>query len=237
MGMQRSEMSSNISQRLRDEIENEILTGQRTPGERLDEVALANRFGVSRTPIREALLQLSAAGLIEVRPRRGAIVASVGAERLLEMFEVMAELEGLAGRLAARRHTDADMKAIMEAHAACRKAAAAGDSDAYYYENEHFHYAIYHASHSTFLIEQCTALHRRLKPYRRLQLRVRNRVAKSFAEHEAFVAALMAGDADQASDALRSHVAIQGERFSDFIASLAQARSHTSHAASTERRT
>ncbi len=217
-------MSGNISQRLRDEIENEILTGQWAPGDRLDEMALATRFGVSRTPIREALLQLSSAGLIEVRPRRGAIVASAGAERLIEMFEVMAELEGLAGRLATRRHTDADMRAIIEAHEACRQAAAAGESDAYYYENERFHYAIYHASHSQFLIEQCTALHRRLKPYRRLQLRVRNRVARSFAEHEQFVAALRKGDGESASHALHDHVAIQGERFSDFIASLSDAR-------------
>jgi DNA-binding GntR family transcriptional regulator len=222
--MQRVEMSGNISQRLRDEIENEVLTGQLAPGDRLDEVALANRFGVSRTPIREALLQLSAAGLVDVRPRRGAIVASISAERLIEMFEVMAELEGLAGRLATRRHTDADIKAIMEAHEACRQAAGASDSDAYYYENERFHYAIYHASHSRFLIEQCSALHRRLKPYRRLQLRVRNRVARSFAEHEQFVSALMAADGERASRALREHVAIQGERFSDFIASLSQPR-------------
>jgi DNA-binding GntR family transcriptional regulator len=223
-------MSGNISQRLRDQIENEILTGQLAPGSRLDEVALANRFGVSRTPIREALLQLSAAGLIEMRPRRGAIVASVGAEQLIEMFEVMAELEGLAGRLAARRHTDADIQAIMEAHEACRQAAGADDSDAYYYENERFHYAIYHASHNQFLIDQCSTLHRRLKPYRRLQLRVRNRVARSFAEHEQFMSALMIGDGEKASRALRDHVAIQGERFSDFIASLSQSRQLESRA-------
>jgi DNA-binding GntR family transcriptional regulator len=228
--MQRAGMSGNISQRLRDQIENEILTGQLAPGSRLDEVALANRFGVSRTPIREALLQLSAAGLIEMRPRRGAIVASVGAEQLIEMFEVMAELEGLAGRLAARRHTDADIQAIMEAHEACRQAAGADDSDAYYYENERFHYAIYYASHNQFLIDQCSTLHRRLKPYRRLQLRVRNRVARSFAEHEQFMSALMIGDGEKASRALRDHVAIQGERFSDFIASLSQSRQLESRA-------
>lgn len=225
-------MSGNISQRLRDEIENEILTGQWEPGDRLDEVALANRFGVSRTPIREALLQLSTAGLVEVRPRRGAIVASVGAERLIEMFEVMAELEGLAGRLAARRHTDADMQAIMDTHEACRRAAGAGDSDAYYYENERFHFAIYQASHSQFLFEQCSALHRRLKPYRRLQLRVRNRVARSFAEHEQVVAALLDGSEDAAGRALHDHVAIQGARFSDFIASLSDARPRSAIAGS-----
>lgn len=215
-------MSGTRSQQLRDEIESEILTGQMAPGYRLDEVFLATRFGVSRTPIREALMQLSAAGLIEIRPRRGAIVASVGPERLIEMFEVMAELEGLAGRLATRRHSAADARAITTAHEACREAMGSGDSDAYYYENEHFHYAIYEASHSQYLIEQCTALHRRLKPYRRLQLRVRNRVAKSFAEHDQFVKAMHAGDDAAACLIMRDHVAIQGERFSDFISSVSQ---------------
>ena len=116
------------------------------------------------------------------------------------------------------------MQAIMDTHEACRRAAGAGDSDAYYYENERFHFAIYQASHSQFLFEQCSALHRRLKPYRRLQLRVRNRVAKSFAEHEQVVAALLDGSEDAASRALHDDVAIQGERFSDFIASLSDAR-------------
>jgi DNA-binding GntR family transcriptional regulator len=112
----------------------------------------------------------------------------------------------------------------MDAHEACRQAAGAGDSDAYYYENERFHYAIYQASHSQFLFEQCSALHRRLKPYRRLQLRVRNRVARSFAEHEQVVAALLAGSEEAAGRALHDHVAIQGARFSDFIASLSDTR-------------
>ena len=89
--------------KLRDQIENEILTGDMPPGFRLDEVTLANRFGVSRTPIREALFQLASAGLIEIRPRRGAVVAEVGPERMVQMFEVMAGLEGMAGRLAAER--------------------------------------------------------------------------------------------------------------------------------------
>jgi DNA-binding GntR family transcriptional regulator len=212
--------AQNAWQRLRDELENEILTGALMPGERLDEVPLANRFGVSRTPIREALMQLASAGLVEIRPRRGAVVAELGPGRLVEMFEVMAELEGMAGRLAARRHTEADAAAIRAAHEACRAAAASGDCDAYYYENERFHLAIYAASHSGFLAEQCTALHRRLKPYRRLQLRVRNRLGVSFAEHDGIVAAILAGDGEAANAALRAHVAIQGERFSDLLASL-----------------
>ena len=94
-------MAGNTFHKLRDEIENEILKGEFEPGERLDEVQLATHFGVSRTPIREALMQLSAIGLVEIRPRRGAVVVDPGPERVFEMFEVMAELEGMAGALAA----------------------------------------------------------------------------------------------------------------------------------------
>ena len=92
--------------RLRDVIEEEITQGVFRPGDRLDELALARRYRVSRTPVREALLQLGASGLVVSRPRRGTIVAAHSAEEVVEMFEVMAELEGMAGRLAARRAND-----------------------------------------------------------------------------------------------------------------------------------
>jgi DNA-binding GntR family transcriptional regulator len=94
-------------------------------------------------------------------------------------------------------------------------------SDTYYYDNELFHQAIYTASHS-FLIEQCSALHRWLRPYRRLQLRVRNRMKTSFSEHAAIVNAILSGDADAARAQLRQHIAVQGDRFSDLVATLSE---------------
>lgn len=212
-----------MSDRLREQIEEQIATGQLPPGSALDEVALATQFGVSRTPVREALIQLTAEGLVELRPRRGAVVASVGPARLLEMFEVMAELEAMCARLAARRMSEAEQAELLAAHRACE--AARGDPDAYFYCNERFHNAIYAGSHNGFLAEEAAALQRRLRPYRRLQLRVRDRMANSFAEHEAVVAALQAGDAAAAGDALRRHVSVQGERFGDLVASL-QALDH-----------
>ncbi|WP_157015615.1 GntR family transcriptional regulator [Mesorhizobium xinjiangense] len=218
-------MAANTFHKLRDEIENGIVTGAFEPGARLDEAQLAARFGVSRTPIREALMQLSAIGLVEVRPRRGAIVVDPGPDRIFEMFEVMAELESMAGALAARRHTEQDKAAILDSHARCERSAASEDSDSYYYDNEVFHYAIYAASHSGFLAEQCAALHRRLRPYRRLQLRVRNRMKVSLSEHAAIVEAILAGDAETARSRLRSHVAVQGDRFSDLVSSLSQRQS------------
>ncbi|GAB5469971.1 MAG: GntR family transcriptional regulator [Rhodospirillales bacterium] len=207
---------------LRDTLEEEIVTGVFQPGDRLDEAALAARFGVSRTPIREALFQLAAAGLVESRARKGTFVLTIGPRRLMEMFDVMAELEALCARIAARRATAADLAQIQAAHAACEAAVSLGDREAYYYRNETFHEAIRAASRQEFLVEQANALQKRLKPYRRLQLRARDRIHNSFAEHGAIVAALTAGDAEAAAAAMRAHVAIQGERFTDLLASLEQ---------------
>ncbi|MCW0000746.1 GntR family transcriptional regulator [Pararhizobium sp. YC-54] len=218
-------MSENIVQKLRDQIENGIFSGTLPAGKRLDETQLASQFGVSRTPVREALMQLSAIGLIEIRPRRGAIVAEPAPHRVYEMFEVMAELEAMAGAHASRRHTQADRTALLAAHEDCARSAQTADADAYYYANESFHAAIYDASHNGFLQEQCLALHRRLRPYRRLQLRVRNRMENSLAEHDRIVKAILDGSADEAAAALRAHIAVQGDRFSDLIAQIAAGRS------------
>jgi DNA-binding GntR family transcriptional regulator len=209
-----------LSEQLREEIEERIVTGRYRLGERLDEVELAADFNVSRTPTREALIQLGVSGLIEKRPRKGWVVAEIPPNRLCEMFDVMAELEAMCGRLAARRASDADQRAILETHQACRSAKEANDPATYYRLNEDFHFAIYEASKNQFLMEQARTLHRRLRPYRRLQLRVRSRMANSFDEHEAIVRAIAAGDGAAAADLLRAHVVVQGERFADLVASL-----------------
>lgn len=205
---------------LRDRLEQDIVTGALRPGERLDEQSLAARFGVSRTPIREALMQLATAGLIELQPRRGAFVASLSLRDVIERFEVMAALEGACAALAARRITDGERQALLEAHDACAQQAPGGDADTYYYANERFHEVIYAACHNTYLAEQARQLHDRLKPFRRLQLRARSRVATSLTEHQAIVDAILAGESSRAEQVLRDHILIQGERLTDFIASF-----------------
>ena len=210
----------NRSTELREDIEEMIAVGELTPGQHLDETELAARFDVSRTPIREALIQLASMGVVVIRPRRGAIVANLGPQQLVEMFEVMSELEATCGRLAARRMTVEEQQALQAAHQACKEALEAQEPDAYYYKNEAFHEAIYAGSHNQFLIEQTRNLYRRLRPYRRLQLRVRDRLANSYREHDRVVQAILAGDGDLAARLLRDHVMIQGQRFSDLMASL-----------------
>jgi len=213
---------ANASQalKLRDALEDEIVNGPLKPGDRLDEAALAERFNVSRTPIREAFKYLVGSGLVETIPNRGSFVANVGLPQLIEMFEVMAELEGMCARLASRRITDAEAEELRALLDGCARARENGDPDAYYYENERFHDCIYRASHNGFLAQQARQLQMRLKPYRRLQLRVRNRAARSLEEHRNIVEAILTGDEVAAEATIKDHVKIQGERFTDFVATI-----------------
>jgi len=220
--MAQKKVHSRISEQLKESLEERIVTGSYPPGMRLDETELASEFSVSRTPVREALLQLASYGLIEMRPRRGAIVTKISPQRLYEMFEVMAELEAMSARLAARRHMDADIAAIVAAQDACNQAYEAGDMDTYYHDNERFHLAIYVASHNAFLHEEATALFRRLGAYRRIQLRNRGRLRLSRDEHREVVEALIAGDGELAAKRLYQHVIVQGEVFADLISSMSR---------------
>ncbi len=150
------------------------------------------------------------------------MVAQASPQRLVEMFEVMGELEAMCARLATRRITDSELQMLETVHERCRAASGERDPDAYFYANEEFHRAIYAAAHNTFLADQAQSLQRKLRPYRRLQLRVRNRVQRSFDEHESIVDAIRAGNVEQAMLAVRNHVIVQGERFADLLSSMQQ---------------
>lgn len=205
---------------IRQILEDEIAGGQHAPGTRLEELVLAKRFGVSRTPVREALRILSASGLIELKPRKGAVVAPLSLERLVEMFETMAEMEGVCGALAARRMTPGELTVLRHQHFLCGEAAQSGDADHYYAENARFHALIYAGCHNDFLVEEVQRLRRRLQPYRRLQLRLKGRIADSFAEHQAIVEVLDAGDETAAAQLLKAHISIQSHRFADWVSGL-----------------
>lgn len=205
---------------LRQVLEEEIATGQLAPGERMEEVALAGRFGVSRTPIREALQMLSASGLVELRPRRGAIVASLSLERLLEMFEMMAELEATCGRLAARRMTDEERNELKRQHQICGQTDNTSGIDHYYRENVRFHGLIYAGAHNSFIAEEVKRLQRRLQAYRRLQLHLKGRLGDSYNEHSDITDAIVRGDEVAAAELLKGHVSIQADRFGDWLSNL-----------------
>ena len=215
--MTETPLTNRLPESLMDSIEELIVTGEYPPGMRLEEIELAATFGVSRTPIREALIRLAATGMIERRPRKGWAVTEVSPNRLCEMFDVMAELEAMCGRLAARRATTFQQQQIRAAHEACR---GVSDSDAYFRLNEDFHFAIYDASGNGYLVEKAREVQRQLRPFRRLQLRVKSRLAELFREHQGIVDAILAGDSESAAERLRAHVTVQGQRFSDLVTSL-----------------
>ncbi|WP_417426734.1 GntR family transcriptional regulator [Hoeflea sp.] len=215
-------MGTRIADSVRERIEQMIVTGEFADGERLDEVKLAEQFGVSRTPLREAFQSLAASGLVTLEARRGAFIRHPDFVELVEMFEVMAEIEAMCGFRAARHVTESQMVAIGVTIDACEAAIAQGDFDEYYRENETFHHLLYEASGNRFLAREAARLHKRLKPYRRLQLRANGRMPQSMREHRAVFAALERNDSKATAAALRQHVAIQGERFNDLMASYRQ---------------
>ena len=212
---------AHLPTRLVSLLERAILRGVFKGGERLEEELLAARYGVSRTPIREALRELAARGLVEIRPRRGAIVRPVTPADLAEMFEAMAEIEASCARLAARRASAADLARLEEAQRAGRQAAGNGDAAAYAAANERFHVQLYEASHNRFLAGETRRLYQRLEPYRRLLFRSEERRTASIREHEAILDALKRRDEDSAAALVRAHIGMLGERFTNLIAILA----------------
>jgi DNA-binding GntR family transcriptional regulator len=181
---------------------------------------LAQRYGLSRTPLREAFAQVAASGLIEIRPRSGAFVTQLSPRAMLECLAYTAEVEAVAAAWAATRMTIAERRHIADLHEGAQSAVEAGDCDRYFEENRQFHAAIYAGAHNTYAQEAALQLFMRGAPYRRLQLRRRGRLAVSHAEHGAVLAAILAEDGAKAASALRAHIMIQGDRFLEFFASL-----------------
>jgi DNA-binding GntR family transcriptional regulator len=200
-------------------IADRIVTGVLRPGEKLDEVSLAGRYEVSRTPVREALGQLSAMGLVERRPNRGATVAIVTQDHLTSMFESMAELEAICARFSAERMTTAERRVLEQEHEASKRLVHLGAEDDYEAYNTTFHTRLYHGAHSSHICEITAATRSRLAPFRRAQFRLPGRLAKSWDEHDAIVTAVMRGDGALAGAAARAHVTIVREASSVFAAS------------------
>jgi DNA-binding GntR family transcriptional regulator len=211
-------MRSSLTDRFRGQVEEEILAGRLVPGERLDERTLAERFGVSRTPVREALMQLAATGMVEMRQRQGAVVATMNIARLMHMFEVLVLLEVQAARLAARRMTAQERAELEAIHAAAAPLAAAGNVDGFVESNWRFHCAVWIGAHNPVLADQLRALRLRVAPWRRYLLRGRFEISQ--VEHGQVVAALVAGDEEAAGRAMQQHLAIDSDSFSDFLAAL-----------------
>jgi DNA-binding GntR family transcriptional regulator len=209
-----------LAEELRLQLADDIVRGLLGPGTGLDETELARRFGVSRTPVREAIRQLAASGLVEVRAHRGAVVARPSEERLLGMFEAMAELEALCAGLAAERMSPAERGLLEAVHEELRALIQGGDPQRYHEVNEAFHAAIYAGAHNAYLAEMTHATRSRVQPFRRAQFRNLGRLAKSHVEHDCVVLAILRGDRDGAATAMREHIMLVCQEYEAYAEAI-----------------
>lgn len=216
--------SGSIVDSLVQRLADEIVDGRLLPGVRLDEVGLATRFGVSRTPVREALRQLEATGMLQRRPSRGVEVATVTPDRLADMFEAMAEMEALCARLAAQRMTARERQAFGRLHERSGRHVEKGDEARYEESNRRFHEALYDGAHNAEIAGMALAMRARLTPFRRAQFRVAGRLEQSHAEHALVVAAVMQRDPAAADAAMRAHIRTVSDASEHYRASRVRSR-------------
>ena len=223
MNIQQTIKKNTRTEILLSEIENMIINGSMMPGERLDEMMLAKKYGVSRTPVREAIRALTAIGLVQNTGRQGAEVAQISISMLIEMFELMAVLEGMCAQFAARRATEEELNEMYATHKLLEKTFKIGTHKKFYHVNLKFHDLLYNASHTQYLAEETLRLRRRLSPYRMRVTFQPGRMRATLGEHSEILKAIKQGNSQKAKDAAISHLRLIGSDLEDFIASV----SHT----------
>ena len=205
---------------LLSEIENLIVNGSMVPGQRLDEMVLAKKYGVSRTPVREAIRALTAIGLVQNTGRQGSQVAKLSISMLIEMFELMAVLEGMCAQLAARRATKNELIEMHKTHQLLEKTFEKGTHKEFYDVNLKFHDQLYNASHTQYLAEETLRLRRRLSPYRMRVTFQPGRMSSTLEEHNKILIAINKGESELAKNEAISHLRLIGNDLEDFIASV-----------------
>jgi DNA-binding GntR family transcriptional regulator len=187
-----------------------IVTGEIASGAKVPERTLCQRFGVSRTPLREALKALAAEGLVELQPNRGARVAALTARDVIETLAIVGNLEALAGELACKRLSEAELQEIRALHHQMLAHHARRDRLAYFRANQAIHQAIVQASGNAVLAQVYAALSGRIRRARYAANLNAARWDEAVGEHEAILAALAARDGPQLAALLRSHLANKG---------------------------
>lgn len=199
-------MSGGATQRAAEEMRRLIFAGELTPGSDHLEAELAERFGMSRTPVREAALVLEAQGLVSVRPRRGVRVLPVSAEDMAEIYDVLTELEShAAGRAAAMRHGDDDLAPMAAAIDAMDAALEAGDRDAWAEADEAFHAELVRLGRNSRIEGIVAMMSDQVRRARYLTLYLRPLPLTSNEDHRAVLEAIRAGAVYRAQSLHRTH--------------------------------
>lgn len=210
------------SDKIRAGIESAIKEGALLPGDPIDEEQLASQFNVSRTPIREALIQLQAQGMLTSLPRGGTVVAKMDLQQLLSLWELLAELEGVAVRLACQRMTVDERDAIARHHERSLEVVEADDVAGWQESNLRFHELIYRAARNPYLRQEVLRMRARTGYYRQHAFGAIGKIRASFEQHRMIVEALQRNDGEAASAAMLNHMrpAVDAKGLTDFIVNL-----------------
>jgi len=183
-----------------------IFAHELAPGAWVDEQAIATEYGISRTPLREALKVLASEGLVTLKPRRGCYVTELSEQDLDEIFPVMALLEGRCAGEATRNATDDDLKLLADIHADLERHAAANDADHFFEANQQFHDALQELAGNRWLGQLIEETRKFIKLTRRDSLNLAGRLRQSLAEHRRILAAVQQKDPDGAARFMHEHI-------------------------------
>lgn len=195
-----------VSDRIRNHIEQQIREATLLPGDSVEETQLAAQHAVSRTPVREALLQLQARGLLMSMPRGGMVVAKMDIQELLSMWELLAELESLCGRYACERMTQAERLALKQLHEDTLPIVEQNDEIGWQQANMAFHEMLYHGSRNPYLRQDILRMRTQTGAYRRHAFGALGRVPSSYALHTEILQAILDHDAQKVAKAMFLHM-------------------------------
>jgi DNA-binding GntR family transcriptional regulator len=208
-----------VQERIAHQLRNRIARGELVPGSMLSEAALAQEFGASRTPVREALKQLQAEGVVVIRPRVGSFVAAPSRLEINELFEVKEILEGAAARLFAHRGEIPELELLRENVRRSEQAVASGDFDTYVELVHEYHDLIMRGAGNSKLMQQYKMLMNQLLYSRFVHLSVRRsgRLPQSDREHQSILQVIEARDGATAERLMRDHVRASHQALMDML--------------------
>lgn len=195
-----------LYQEVAERLRQRIYAHELPPGTWVDEQALAVDYGISRTPLREALKVLASEGLITLKPRRGCYVTEISEQDLDDIFPLMAMLEGRCAFEAASRVQAEDLRKLEAIHGELERFAQSHQIERFFEANQEFHRLIQELSGNRWLLQVIQDLRKVLKLTRMHSLSVEGRLQQSLIEHRAIAAAIQARDPEQAERAMREHI-------------------------------
>jgi len=212
-------MASTIAEEIYRGLIDQIISGKLKPGQRIEEQSIASQYGVSRTPVRDALRQLAGSGFVDFRPHRGATVTNLDIAQVSDMLEALEEMEGLCARYSALRMTAMERKHLEMLYQQQVETVRNKDDARYWQLNDEFHLAIFSGAHNKSVLQIAENLRSRLMPFRAFIFSLGSRMGTAFDEHREVVEAILASDADRAYKAMRNHSANSNIRVVNFLRS------------------